>query len=181
MSIQQAEILDVIHAYIAMYPDDAKQLRALLSLIDKSENVCSRKEFRGHITASGVIVGERQKMLVIKHRSLDKWLHPGGHLEEGDTTLLGAALRECSEELGVSEDLFSAPGSNHQIPIDIDRHVIPANSSKNEPEHEHWDFRYQLRMPSIKIDLQEEEVAAWSWIDSLSYSEKISKRIRAGI
>ena len=43
----------------------------------------------------------RGEEVKIRHKTLDKWLLPGGHIEPEDSSLLGASLRELEEEAGI--------------------------------------------------------------------------------
>ncbi len=99
-------------------------------------------------------------MLTIEHRALRKWLLPGGHVEESDSTLVDAALRELAEETGISPDQVEP---DRGLPLHVDVHTIPANDAKGEPEHLHFDFRYLFRTTADTVELQEEEVTAYSW------------------
>lgn len=73
----------------------------------------------------------------------------------------GTALRELHEETGIPADLVSP--LHDTVPIDIDIHVIPANPSKPEPEHPHFDLRHAFTLldPSAPLSLQREEVSAY--------------------
>ncbi|MEU5655410.1 NUDIX hydrolase [Streptomyces sp. NPDC047737] len=86
----------------------------------------------GHLTASALVVDpERGRVLLTLHRKLRMWLQMGGHCEPEDTTLAGAALREATEESGIT-GLTLLPGG----PVRLDRHPIPA------PCHWHLDVQY---------------------------------------
>lgn len=61
-----------------------------------------KKEF-----VATVYVIEDQRVLLIKHPKLGKWLPPGGHLEEGETPDL-CALRELEEETGIKGEVVSS-------------------------------------------------------------------------
>lgn len=100
------------------------------------------------------------RVLTIEHRTLSKWLLPGGHVEEVDETLVGAALRELAEETGIDSDQVTL---TVDLPLHVDAHVIPANPAKDEPEHLHFDFRFLFHTTAAEIVLQEEEVSAASW------------------
>jgi 8-oxo-dGTP pyrophosphatase MutT (NUDIX family) len=58
-----------------------------------------------HFTASALIV-ENDKVLLVYHRKLKVWLHPGGHVEDWenpDETL----IREVKEETGLTVSIVS--------------------------------------------------------------------------
>jgi 8-oxo-dGTP pyrophosphatase MutT (NUDIX family) len=74
-----------------------------------------------HITASALVVdASGSKTLLTLHKTVGLWLQLGGHCEPGDTTLGGAALRESTEESGLS-DLSIAVA-----PLRLSRHEILA-------------------------------------------------------
>ncbi|MBB5121231.1 NUDIX hydrolase [Streptomyces eurocidicus] len=133
-------------------------MREVLDLPDASPT--SREEFRGHVTAGAVLMDGQGRVLRIHHRSLNTWLFPGGHLEAGDRSLAGAALRELCEETGIATESVTAVDA---VPVDIDVHDIPENRAKAEPEHTHFDFRYVFRTCSPELSPQYEEVTDVRW------------------
>lgn len=91
----------------------------------------------GHITASALVIDpEGGRVLLTLHKKLQMWLQMGGHCEPGDATLAAAALREATEESGVS-GLSLLPGG----PVRLDRHPIPP------PCHRHFDVQYAVVAP----------------------------------
>lgn len=84
----------------------------------------------------------------------------GGHLEEDDETLMRAALRELAEETGINPGLVTPVSP---VPLHIDVHPIPANPAKDEPEHQHFDFRFLFRAGADVAALQAKEVLDYSW------------------
>jgi 8-oxo-dGTP pyrophosphatase MutT (NUDIX family) len=114
-----------------------------------------------HLTASAVILDPIQEaILLVLHRKVGRWLQPGGHCEVGDASLGAAALREGSEESGVS-GLVLVPGILH-----VDRHPAPCNPGVVE---EHFDVRYLVLAPagSVAVTSAESLDARWFGWDDL--------------
>jgi 8-oxo-dGTP pyrophosphatase MutT (NUDIX family) len=63
----------------------------------------SRDCLPDHVTAGALILSaDRTRVLLTLHAKARRWFHTGGHCEPGDTTLAGAALREATEESGMT-------------------------------------------------------------------------------
>lgn len=104
-----------------------------------------------HFTASGYVLNKKKtKVLLIKHKKLNKWLPPGGHVEQGELPH-ETLLRELEEETGVKAKFIS-----YGLTVQFDRkkewmmpspyftmlQLIPKNPK--EKEHLHYDFNYIL-------------------------------------
>lgn len=73
-----------------------------------------------HVTASTLVLSaDHTRVLLTLHAKARAWFQFGGHCEEGDATLVAAALREASEESGLP-DLRVDP-----VPIHLDEHPVP--------------------------------------------------------
>lgn len=142
------------------------------------EDLCNRKNFTGHITASGTIIHvPTREILLLRHKTLDKWYIPGGHVDLDDNTLAGAALREVEEETGLTaEQLIPINLIKHKpYCVEINSHPIPRNEKKNEEQHYHHDFRFVFAYTGnkwIPIDLDESLDYKWLSIDD-PYFQKI--------
>ena len=178
MPITAQHVSDTVAAYLADHPDEKDALSTLGEVIEQAgDTITSRREFRGHVTAGAALVRPDGRVLTIEHRALRKWLLPGGHVEDSDTALQGAALRELAEETGIGSDQVE-PVSD--VPLHIDVHSIPANDTKGEPEHLHFDFRFLFRTTADTVELQEEEVTDYTWqfADMLT-TEPLRSRVMA--
>ena len=133
----------------------------LLAQLKEGEDLADHTNYRGHMTGSGLVV-YKNKVLLIFHNQLKKWLQPGGHLEPEDLSLVAAAEREVEEETGLKVKLAEWHIKNNS-PIMVDTHPIPAY--KNRPAHFHHDFRYIFVPENDKVELQLEEVEDYAWVD----------------
>ncbi len=171
----------MIDSYIwKMISENGKRFRIPTEVSKKivgTQSIWHRKTFPYHITASIFIINlKKTKTLLLKHRALDVWLQPGGHLEKGEYPI-DAALREAKEETGISIDvkdtLESPLGSG--APSSIGIHSIPANSHKEEPAHHHVDFRY-IGFSDAAFEIDRAESIAADWCD-VGAIEPMDKRI----
>ncbi len=114
-----------------------------------------RHHLPAHITGSAWIVNkDATRVIMVKHRSLLKWLQPGGHAD-GDEDTFKTATREAAEETGVTNLRLIG----HQW-FDLDIHRIP--EKRNFPAHEHYDVRFlfvtdetcKLKISDESTDLQ---------------------------
>ena len=114
----------------------------------------------GHVTASAVVLSpDEQRVLLVYHERLGRWLQPGGHVEMGDMTVQDTARREVLEETGIAVD-DARPGSL----VAIDVHEIPA--ARGEPAHLHFDLMFHFTAP-IEAVPHDEHQALWCPIADL--------------
>ncbi|MFI8515802.1 NUDIX domain-containing protein [Streptomyces sp. NPDC085460] len=171
-------IRDLVAEYLDRHPVERSLLSGLPSALDACGAPTSRTTLPGHITCSAVVIDSTGRVLHISHRASGLLLAPGGHVEDGDDTLLGAALREVQEETGIPASLLVLTPEFGHVPIDIDVHDIEGRPSKGEPAHRHFDFRFVMRLTpgAPALALQEEEVAGAVW---LAQDEVRSPTLRA--
>jgi len=164
--MNNAQLQDLLHGYLAYFPDEAPALKQLSAqLVSDKEDMTSRKNMRGHFTASGFVLNPtRDAVLFIYHKAHDMWLQPGGHYE-GPGNLWETAQREVAEETGYRDITLHEWHNTHLVPFDLDTHAIHARPAKNEGEHFHHDAMYVAVANNIEASaLQESEVGGLRWV-----------------
>lgn len=153
-----------VRAYLGLHADEAPGLSGLVEQLAAGGELFARGNMRGHITTSALVYDERaDRVLMIHHRVLGRWLQPGGH-HEGLEPLEASAAREVAEETGVHDLSAWRCGPEPAAPFDIDSHAIPANPAKAEAGHVHHDFIYLFRADSraaLRPQLAEVSGARW--------------------
>ena len=141
-------------------PSDGEAFKSrdlVLMLLECTPAPFSRDQFTpGHITATGlVLAADKERVLLVHHRRLDRWLLPGGHVEEQDATPGDAARREVVEETGAP--LRVDEGDPPLAGIDV--HGIPPKG--NEPYHLHHDLisLFHATSDRLRVSAESHEVA----------------------
>jgi 8-oxo-dGTP pyrophosphatase MutT (NUDIX family) len=142
---------------------DEKEKRdkaAILSLLEREARAFAREEYEpGHITGSAFVLdAKEERILLVHHAKLDRWLQPGGHAEPGEGDGLATALREATEETGIAGLL---PHPTAPQPFDLDVHRIPER--KGQPAHDHHDVRYVFVAPQGAAAKLSSESKAIEW------------------
>lgn len=124
-----------------------------------------------HFTVA-VFVVHAGRVLLHYHRKLQRWLPPGGHIEENELPD-HAARREVIEEAGLDVELLGARGVPVANPLQL---VVPAGVQVETiyPGHEHVDLVYfavpmgrPADAPPIPPGLAVQDRVAWYAPDDL--------------
>lgn len=110
----------------------------------------------GHLTASALVVDRDDRVLLLHHAKLERWLQPGGHAD-GDGDLARVALKEATEETGLIGLRVVTPA------VDLDIHWIPERG--DEPAHEHFDVRFLVECDDPGSLEPNHESTDTAWLD----------------
>lgn len=139
-------------------PEQEALRRRVLDFVDRHPDALHRCCAAGHLTGSAVVVHPvHQRVVLLHHRKLDRWLQPGGHAD-GDGDLAGVALREAVEETGLGDLCVVTPA------IELDVHPIPARGG--DPDHLHLDLRFLVLAGADTDPVVNHESHAVTWVDA---------------
>ena len=98
----RAELTEAIRAFRPENEQEEADKKGILAFLAANENAFTRDNIIAHMTASAWVVNhDRTKVLMVYHKIYDSWSWTGGHAD-GEENLLAVALREVTEETGVS-------------------------------------------------------------------------------
>jgi 8-oxo-dGTP pyrophosphatase MutT (NUDIX family) len=149
----------VLGAWEATSDDADLARKRTLELLGDGPAAMTRTHRAGHVTASTLIIGADERMLLCLHGRMNTWMQLGGHCEPGDVTLAVAALREATEESGI-------PGlALDPTPIDVNIHPVRCRPADGEPATAtyHHDVRFVAFAPAGAIEQVSEESHALGW------------------
>lgn len=139
-------------------PDtDQERLRELyLAVLSERGDAMYRSSRPDHLTGSVLVFSaDRTQVLLTLHGKAGLWLQTGGHCEESDTTLAGAALREGVEESGIAELVIDP------VPVLLSRHAVPFCV----PGGHHLDVQLVAVAPEGAAAVRSEESEDLRWFD----------------
>jgi 8-oxo-dGTP pyrophosphatase MutT (NUDIX family) len=174
--MKDAPLVELLSRHVPADAKEREDLERMRAFAAELPSPFSRSQPTAHFTGSAVVVdlaGER--VALIHHGKVKRWLQPGGHADEADGGLMEAtALREAQEETGCRVHLHpTAPR-----PLDVDVHRIAAR--KEEPEHLHLDVRFLIVAEdpeALAHDPNESLGARWfPWEEALERADEAAFR-----
>ena len=158
-----------VYEDIARYePFNEQEMRdkdVILRFLEENDDAFLRENLIAHMTASAWVVNpKRDKVLMVYHRIYDSWSWTGGHAD-GEEDLLAVALREVTEETGVthvrpvSKDIFS-----------LETLTVDGHEKRGEyvPSHLHLNVTYLLEADDtevLRVCEDENKGVAWFGLD----------------
>lgn len=159
-------LAEQLRAHAPADPEEARDLQLIRDFVERHSEPFDRGILAGHLTGSAVVISAAgDRVLLLHHRKLERWLQPGGHGDPGEASGEAVALREALEETGLP-GLRLHPQAPR--PLDVDVHDIPARG--DVPAHQHLDLRYLVVAPrgaEITRCLEETNDLRWFAWDEL--------------
>lgn len=134
---------------------DRDRVSALLD--EHGAALADRTTSPGHLTGSALVVDpSTERILLLLHTKLRRWLQPGGHAD-GDHELANVALREATEETGIKGLEVLVPA------IDVDIHTVDHGDDLGS--HLHLDVRFLVVAPPGAEVQANHESLDQQWVD----------------
>jgi 8-oxo-dGTP pyrophosphatase MutT (NUDIX family)/GNAT superfamily N-acetyltransferase len=154
----------VRRSVVARTPVDQRERDSIARFVeafDDLEQPFGEHASTTHVTASAIVVGELGVVLH-RHKRLNIWLQPGGHID-ADETPWDAAAREALEETGLP--VATSEPADRLIHVDV--HPGPRG-------HTHLDLRYRLQTRSAQPappEGESQDVRWFSWAEAISIAD----------
>ena len=152
------DLADAVAELTAYAPPDGEQRETrdrMLAFLDTHPDGLWRSCADGHLTGSALVVdAAAERILVLFHAKVRRWLQPGGHVD-GDANLAAVARREATEETGITGLVVVRPL------IDLDIHGFHA---AGESDHLHLDARFLVLAPVDAVVRGNHESEGLRWV-----------------
>lgn len=152
-----------IENYKPYNEQEEKDKQTMLKYLNTFDDCLTRNNEFGHFTASSWAVNkERTKVLMIYHNIYQSWAWSGGHAD-GESDLLGTAIRELKEETGVENVTVVKPDIFSLEIATVDGHV---KRGKYVSSHVHLNLTYLLEVDENEIlKIKPDENSGVKWVN----------------
>jgi len=116
------------------------------------------------IIASGPVIVEENKVLLVQHGDTDFWKFCGGKVENFETDLIENAQREAKEEMGIYIEI-------------IDSEPFITYASKDTPKGKIDVILVHYLSKRIGEIKPSEDIKKWDWLDISNLSENLGPNI----
>jgi 8-oxo-dGTP pyrophosphatase MutT (NUDIX family) len=151
-----------LRGWTAPSPDQAALRDDYVAFLEEHADGLRRACHPGHLTAGALVLSPGLDAVLLNlHGKAQRWFHFGGHLEDGDVSLLAAARREAAEESGIA-DLVVDP-----TPVHLDLHHVEFCGPHGRAAH--LDVRYAALAPvGAEVAVSDESLDVRWWpLDAL--------------
>ncbi len=153
-----ADALRVLESWTAPDADQEARRQEYVEHLRAEADGVWKASFPVHLTAGALVLDhDGARVLLNLHRKARRWFAFGGHLEPGDTTLAGAALREGTEESGLV-GLVVDPS-----PVHLSAHTVDFCDPRGTVTH--FDVRFLARLGAQVDPVVSDESLEVRWFD----------------
>ena len=145
----------------------------LLRRLRGGEELYSRENPAGHLTASAWVVSpDRTQVLMAYHNLYNSWAWLGGHAD-GDRDLCGVALRETGEESGLMDLRLLTPEIFSLETLTVDGHIKRGSYVSS---HLHLNVTYLLEAdPREPLRMKPDENSGVAWFPVSQVAERVTE------
>lgn len=128
----------------------------------------------------GAYVIRKDKLLLVHHKNLDKWLPPGGHIEK-DETPDEAVMREIKEETGLDVELLNrgelSKEDKDNIIVEL---ALPFYANVHRVgDHDHACLFYLCRSKNDQVEISKESKGySWFTLEELHDSQDVPSEVK---
>ena len=155
------DFITALQTYVPRDEQEAADKAVMLDCLKRFPDVYERTNLICHVTASAWITNARRdRVLMVYHNIYDSWAWTGGHAD-GERDLLRVALRETTEETGLSD---VTPASDRLLSIEtltVNPHI---KRGRFVPAHLHLNGTYLLIADDTEpLRIKADENSAVKW------------------
>lgn len=174
MSLRE-DALGVLRGWTPPDDEQARLRERYVAHLAERPDGMHRFSYPDHITASTLVLSDDgQRVLLTLHAKAQRWFQFGGHCEEGDATLAGAAHREAVEESGIAA-LRLDP-----IPVQLSEHPVPFCDPRGGVHH--LDVRFlAITLADAEHAISEESLDVRWWPVSTLPDDDLADLVRLGL
>ena len=154
-------LTEELERYRPWNEQEARDRTEMLRRLRSGEELYSRDNAAGHLTASAWVVSpDRRQVLLAHHNLYNSWAWLGGHAD-GQRDLLAAAVREVREESGMTDVRPVSPAS-------YSVEILPVSGHEKRgiyvPSHLHLNVTYLLEAdPASPVRCKPDENSSVAW------------------
>ena len=154
-------LVEALKQYRPWNEQEERDRAELLRRLQSGENLYTRNNDAGHLTASAWVVSpDRRQVLMAYHNLYNAWSWLGGHAD-GDRNLLAVAIREVQEESGLETVRPVLPDIYSLEILTVDGHE---KRGVYVSSHLHLNVTYLLEAdPAAPVRRKPDENSAVAW------------------